>query len=1124
MQRVESKQTTLTESSHPIHETQPGFFTENKGQWDSRIKFIGYSSFGKIVFTNDALYYQLIKREKTQKKIDVLSSLDKDSRNSEDKSETYIFKLSFIGAHTSDIQGELIKKPIFNYLIGNDPEHWGIGCRNFSSITYKNIWNGIDLVFRNSHEGIYFESILDNQANLEDIQIKSQGAQVFETEHYTEFRTPIGSIYQSKKTALGIQFSDSLFSIPDEPPVFKPQGVVGWERLKFATYLGGNLNETSKSIAIDSDHNTYITGYTDSTDFPMERFVNGSKAPGYDQMYNLKDDVFVVKLNPTGTEIVYATFLGGNADDRANAIVVDEQRNAYIVGYTESENFPVSSTIGGLNAPGFDQEIGRPFFDTTSPAKGDGFVVKLNATGTSLLYSTYIGGWETDNCVDIVLDADNNAYITGVSMSGITFPFYKNKLTYEHTPGYYNAILFDSNVFVIKLSAPGTDLLYSTMFEGSNSDIGMAIDLDTDNNAIITGATNSADFSMTKTVGGVLAPGYDKTYNGGMMDGFVLKLNSTGTELLYSTFLGGSNIEQPNDIKVDSQGNAYIAGATNGSDFPMTTTDGGAMAPGYDKTFNGLGDAFAIKLNSTGTELLYATFMGGAGIEQANSLALDPLNNAYITGETWSTDFPMGITDGGVPAPGYNQAFSNENEAFLVKLNDTGTLFQYATFLGGSGVDNGQALTVDSQYNVYLTGFTKSTDFPMTVIPGGVEAPGYDKQFTLWYDAFALKLNTTESYDIFVSIPEDHGHVSPVMQSVQVGGNLCIPIQLEPYTELISILDNNIEMPLSNPYCLDNITQDHSIIIQYKVTHFTITATVSGGHGTITPAFQVIANGEDGSVSMQADSGYLIDRFTVNGQESVISYPATELGLLFFNIDQDHEIVVFFKRAPDPVLDISIELNKHEFCYGDDVLYKVTVHNTSAGPATITKLMVTFPREIQYSTSDKFRGEVQSGGVVLFDLGTIEGLSSVTFQINASVVLRTQVKSSVATTFNVSCSTEGVFAETSVYTTIKSCGGGNPVPYIKAVLLNTQFDPDTGERYIEQGKELLMDVTLDGFTPLYAITVFWGDGEKTLLDKQQDKTIQFKHEYNSGGTMEIKIHVEDQSGKSKEVSLRIKVK
>ncbi|MBF0568335.1 MAG: SBBP repeat-containing protein [Nitrospirae bacterium] len=324
----------------------------------------------------------------------------------------------------------------------------------------------------------------------------------------------------------------------------------------------------------------------------------------------------------------------------------------------------------------------------------------------TLVYSTYLGGSASDSGTGIAVDSSGNAYVTGRTAS-TDFPT---------TTGTFRTSLKGTyGAFITKLNSTGTALVYSTYLGGSASDSGTGIAVDSSGNAYVAGQTASTDFPTTT--------GAYQTTLKGSTDAFITKLNATGTALVYSTYLGGSGNDSGTGIAVDSSGNAHVTGQTASTDFPITT---GA----YQTTLKGSTDAFITKLNATGTALVYSTYLGGSGSDSSAGIAVDSSGNAYVTGTTYSTNFP--VTTGA-----YQTTLKSEfNNAFITKLNATGTALVYSTYLGGTGYDNGYGIAVDSSGNAYVTGTAHSTDFPVTT-------GAYQTTLKSSYDPFITKLNAT---------------------------------------------------------------------------------------------------------------------------------------------------------------------------------------------------------------------------------------------------------------------------------------------------------------------------------------------------------------------------------------------
>lgn len=391
-------------------------------------------------------------------------------------------------------------------------------------------------------------------------------------------------------------------------------------------------------------------------------------------------------------DLLYSTYLGGQGSDRGYDIAVDASGYAYVVGQTASSDFPTT--------PGA--------FDPTYNLSYDAFVVKLDATGGSLIYATYLGGNDWDEGYGIALGANGNVYVAGWTRSS-DFPT---------TPAAYDTSHngdFDS--FVAMLNANGTALSYATYLGGGGSDVARAIAVDGGGNATITGGTGSDDFPTT--------PGaFDPTLDGGS-DSFVARLTTDGSALLFSTLLGGSNSEWAQDIALDSLDQAVIVGATWSDDFP-TTPDA------FDPTFNGSGpqysgDAFVAKFNGNGSGLLFSTYLGGynGDCDFGCAIAVDPQDSVFVTGNTSSPNFP---TTPGAYSPSYNGgSVDGCCDAFVTRLNATGTGLIYSTFLGGADWDEGFGIAVDHAANATITGRTSSVGFPTT--PGAFDTSFNGQQF-----------------------------------------------------------------------------------------------------------------------------------------------------------------------------------------------------------------------------------------------------------------------------------------------------------------------------------------------------------------------------------------------------------
>ncbi|HSR05535.1 MAG TPA: SBBP repeat-containing protein, partial [Bryobacteraceae bacterium] len=384
--------------------------------------------------------------------------------------------------------------------------------------------------------------------------------------------------------------------------------------------------------------------------------------------------------------LLYSTYLGGNGEEQGSGIAVDGAGNAYLTGYTSSTNFPNVSPLQATFGGGFDGT--------------DAFVTKINAAGSALVYSTYLGGASNDYGYGVAVDGAGNALVTGRTQS-INFP------TVNPLQASYGGGNFD--VFVAKINSAGSTLLYSTYLGGTGSDDGYGIAADGAGNAYITGDTFSTNFPTANPI---------QNNNAGAFNVFVTKINATGSNLLYSTYLGGSGGDSGSAIAADSSGNVYVTGSTTSTNFPTANS--------LQANYGGHGDAFVTKIDASGSALVYSTYLGGRGAEECYGIAVDGAGNAYVTGTTSSTDFPtanpLQVSNAGL------------GDVFVTKISPSGSALIYSTYLGGNNTEYGQGIAVDSGGNAYVTGYTLSTNFP-TANPLQATFGGGDDAFVAKIDA-----------------------------------------------------------------------------------------------------------------------------------------------------------------------------------------------------------------------------------------------------------------------------------------------------------------------------------------------------------------------------------------------------
>ena len=691
----------------------PLSFEANQGQTDSDVKFLSRGNGYSLFLTSSEAVLELRKPEARSQKAEGRNAQDyspQSTRRTQRKEDSVVsvpsvvnavLRMKLVGANPSPrVAGadELPGKS--NYFIGNDPKKWRTNVATYAKVRYENVYSGIDLVYYGNQRQLEYDFVVSPGADPRAIRLDIQGADklqinpagdlVLETEPGREqvrLRKPVvyqevGGARQEVSSGYRLEASNEVgFAVAaydaTKPLVIDPS-------LLYGGNLGGlNLDE-AQAIAVDSSGNAYVTGQTNSVNFPLLKEFQStitSAVPG-------ATDAFVTKLNPDGSALVYSTYLGGTNTDEGRGIVVDGSGNAYVTGITASVDFPTF----------------KPFQASYGGGPSKAFVTKLDPSGSLLVYSTYLGGTGQDAGNAIAVDSSGNVYLTGLTESP-DFP--------TTTGALWRGPRGPSDAFVAKLDPTGSTLVYSTYLGGSGNDNGFGIAVDASGNAYVTGTTDSADFPT--------AVPYMNAFRGGTTDAFVSKLNVGGSAILYSTYLGGSGRDEGRGIALDAAGNIYVAGFTDSIDFPALTL----IQPG----FQGLQDGFVTKLNPAGSDLIYSTYLGGSNSVDIRAIAVDSAGNAYVTGFTSSADFPIkNPTESGGSLNGAGDGFITELNAGTAAVG--GSKLVYSTFLGVGGYGTGIAL--DSSANVYVTGVGRIPGVgPYGSQPGG----GFD-------DSFVAKIGT----------------------------------------------------------------------------------------------------------------------------------------------------------------------------------------------------------------------------------------------------------------------------------------------------------------------------------------------------------------------------------------------
>lgn len=641
-------------------------FERNQGQVDSRVKFLARGSGYTLFLTSNEAVLKLKKQ---------------DGANSHmTKEPGAVLRMSLAGANPRPQlsgTGELPGKS--NYFIGNSPANWRTDIPAYAKVRYGEVYRGVDLVYYGSGGNLENDFIVNPGSDPDRIRMDIDGASRLTVDAdgdlvvnarggEVRFNRPLA--YQEVEGRR--QLVEARYELTGKQGVkfelgkYDPgMALVIDPTLVYSTYLGGSGGDVAYGVAVDSAGEAFVTGNSNSSDFPTLNGVQTGNAGS--------GDAFVAKLNTTGTALVYSTYLGGNGADTGAGIFVDASGDAFVTGTTSSPNFPTSATA----------------FQIIYGGNSDAFVTQLNSAGNKLVYSSYLGGGGADFGQAIAVDSSGNAYVAGSTQS-VNFPVVG---PLQATSG------GGSDAFVAKVNFTGTALMYSTYLGGADADVAQGIRVDSSGNAYVAGYTFSLNFPTVNPLQGGNA--------GGGADAFVAKLNPSGSALAFSTYLGGSGDDRAFGIGLDSAGNVYVAGSTQSANFPVTPAS-------FQTLLKGSKNAFVSKLNPAGNALAYSTYLGGSGVDQANGIAVDSTGDAFVTGFTESSNFPtqqavqalLGITGGS--SCGTNLC----SDAFITEINPTGASLTSSTFLGGNGSDFSQAIALDSTGSAYIAGSTASSNFP----------------------------------------------------------------------------------------------------------------------------------------------------------------------------------------------------------------------------------------------------------------------------------------------------------------------------------------------------------------------------------------------------------------------------
>ena len=808
----------------------PLSFIKNEGQADKSILFYEQGFGHGAAFTRTGVSLFLARPGKTGR-----------------GNKQEMITLAPVGSSPYAIEALEKKEGTINYFIGRDSKAWKTGIPTYGAVLLKGVYPGIDMKFYGSNSKLEYDIIVAPDEDPSKIRISCKGLErlcltpggelemVMNSGSVLQKKPFVYQVREGRKTEVQGSFvlADSTTYGFKVGPYDRSLPLVIDPALVYSTFLGGSSNDSANAIAVDSSGNVYVAGTTSSTadTFPVFNAFQPANDGGF--------DAFITKLNPSGSDLVYSTFLGGSQDDSANGIAVDASGNVYVAGNTLSLNFPVVNPLQ-THVGGFDA-----------------FVAKIGPLGNTLVYSTYLGGSSDDSANAIAVDTSGNAYVAGATASN-NFPL--------QNPIRLYAAGFDA--FVSKLNPSGSALVYSTYLGGFTDDFANAVAVDTSGNAYVAGSTTSTTFPVLNPV---------QFNNRGGSDAFITKIAFAGNALVYSTYLGGSSNDGANAIAVDAGGNAYVAGTTASNNFPV-------LIP-FQTTLAGGSDAFITKIAFAGNALVYSTYLGGSSNDGAYAIAVDTYGSAYVAGATSSANFPI---------VNFIEPYAGGSDAFVARITPAGDSLVYSTYLGGASNDSAGAIAVDSFGDVYVAGYTLSTasTFPVINAFQPVNAGGSDAfiaKIDSSLNTFGLTVTKTGTGTGTVTSSPSRINCGSACSAGFAQGTVVTLTAVKGESSLFLGWGGNCSG--SSDTCVVTMAGARSVTANFVPSSYTVTASVVGGHGTAGPAFQTVNYGASASVITSPDGGYHTDTIKDNGKSVTVANPYT-----INNVTANHSVAVTFSN------------------------------------------------------------------------------------------------------------------------------------------------------------------------------------------------------------------------------------
>ena len=658
-------------------------FIENTGQWDDEVLFHSVTDFGSISITEDGIVYNTISEKGEETGIDSVS-------------------LSFEGGSMERTSGMEKLDTTYNYFIGKDPARWKTSVPSYQKVKVTDLWDGIDLEYYLNDEGLKYDLVLSPYSDVSDIHMELDGVERIRVSPDTmimDLDSGIslndGGLKAFHDDGSGEGVDVDFMPVSDNGYTFK---VSGWDRSRplridpivYATFIGGMHSDSSTGMAVDDNGDFYLTGYSNSLNYPVTQ-------DGYSGMNSGIMDGIISKMDSTGSNLMYSTFFGGSDLDQLFDIEMDPDGGFWAVGHTKSDDIPTSDNA---------------FNDTRNGSEHDIMILKFDSTGTTLEYSSYLGGTASDTFLGnrvLAVDSDGNAVFAGKTSSD-NFP-----MTDDAYDSSFGMMTWEKG-FITKIDPTSSELVYSTYLGGSMSNDIRSLVMDDDGYIYVSGDTRSMDFPTTTGA-------YQETLPG-MSGPFITKFDmESATPLIYSTFYAGMDSTTVSCIDVDDQGQVYITGRTRDGALPLTED-------AYQTEHRGSWDVYVTKFNAQGSDLIFSTFFGGTDDDHGNAITATRDGGACVVGRSESGDLysMMNYTVYDPPTD-----YSN---AFIISVDEEGKNANYVSVFGGMMGDLPSEVYLESNGDAVIYGRTDSDDFPVT-------KGAYNTGYQGGDDLFLMRMNMT---------------------------------------------------------------------------------------------------------------------------------------------------------------------------------------------------------------------------------------------------------------------------------------------------------------------------------------------------------------------------------------------